>query len=89
MYVVRQADDSFVCFGAKPDKGFWTWDLGVTGSGKGMREESWTKEFEVGSWRRVTRVTSRHLAERRVGMSEVQYQWKKTDQDGLAFLVAL
>ena len=22
MYVVNQADDSFVCFGAKPDKGF-------------------------------------------------------------------
>ena len=22
MYVVRQADDPFVCFGAKPDKGF-------------------------------------------------------------------
>ena len=22
MLVVRQADDSFVCFGAKPDKGF-------------------------------------------------------------------
>ena len=35
MQVVRQADDSFVCFGAKPDKGFWTRDLDVTGSGKG------------------------------------------------------
>ena len=28
MLVVRQADDSFVCFGAKRDKGFWTRDLG-------------------------------------------------------------
>ena len=44
--MVRQADDSFVCFGAKPDKGFWTRDLDVTGSGEGTREESWTK----GGW---------------------------------------
>ena len=44
--MVRQADDSFVCFGAKPDKGFWTRDFDVTGSGKGTREESWTKELE-------------------------------------------
>ena len=35
MSVVRQADGSFVCFGAKPDKGFWTRDLEVTGSRKG------------------------------------------------------
>ena len=33
--MVRQADDSFVCFGAKPDKGFWTRDLDVTESGEG------------------------------------------------------
>ena len=44
--MVRQADDSFVCFGAKPDKGFWTRDLDVTGSGKGTRDERWTKELE-------------------------------------------
>ena len=41
--MVRQADDSFVCFGAKPDKGFWTRDLDVTGSGKGTQEESWKR----------------------------------------------
>ena len=46
MSVVRQADDSFVCFGAKPDKVFWTRDLEVTGSDKGTREESWTRELE-------------------------------------------
>ena len=45
MEVVRQADDSFVCFGAKPDKGFLTRDLDMTGSGEGTR-----KEVGVGEW---------------------------------------
>ena len=49
MYVVRQADDFFVCFGAKPDKGFWTWDLGVTGTGKGTRKEGLDKGARNGS----------------------------------------
>ena len=31
--VVRQADNLFFCFGAKSDKGFWTRDLGLAGSG--------------------------------------------------------
>ena len=44
--MVRQAEDSFVCFDAKPDKGFWTRDLGWPEVGKGMREESWKKDLE-------------------------------------------
>ena len=70
MYVARQADDSFVCFGAKPDKGFWIWDLAVTGSGKRTREESWERELEEGvvegRWREAvdtgyrSREASRH-----------------------------
>ena len=42
--MVRQADDSFVCSGAKPDKGFWTRDLDVTGGGKGTRAREWDKK---------------------------------------------
>ena len=58
MEVVRQADITFVCFGAKPNKGLsprsrrdrkWVRE----------RERSWTKELGEGSWRRVTRVASR------------------------------
>ena len=52
--MVSQADDPFVCFGAKPDKGFGleisTW-LEV---GRERRSESWTKGLEEGSWRRTT-----------------------------------
>ena len=35
MLVVRQADDPFVCFGAKPDKGFWLEISDETESGVG------------------------------------------------------
>ena len=54
MWVARQADDSFVCFGAKPDKGFWTWNLAVIGSGRGREKRvGWIKEL-TGSWQRDT-----------------------------------
>ena len=61
--MVRQADDSFVCFGAKPDKGFWTWDLGMTGSRKGMPVREWdkgTEKLAVGEGWRDSRETSPH-----------------------------
>ena len=54
--MVRQADDSFVCFGAKPDKGFWTRDLDVTESGKWSPVREWdkgTEKWEIGEgWRK-------------------------------------
>ena len=54
--------------------------------GRERRSESWTKELEEGSWRRVTRVTSRHrTAERQFGMREGPDQWLKSGQDRLAF----
>ena len=58
-----QEDDSFVCFGAKPDKGFWTWDLAMTGSGRGREKRvSWEKELEgaVGEGRRTREVDTGH-----------------------------
>ena len=70
--MVRQADDPFVCFGAKPDKGFWTRDLGWPEVGRERRAESWTKELEeaVGEgWREWPVDTG---AERPVGWDEVQ-----------------
>ena len=52
--MVRQADDPFVCFGVKPDKGFGleisTWPE----VGRECQSESWTKELEEGSWRWMT-----------------------------------
>ena len=63
MYVVRQADNSFVCFGAKPDKGFWTWDLGMTGSRKGTPVREWdkgTEKWAVGDGGRTEAVNTGH-----------------------------
>ena len=64
MQVVRQADDSFVCFGAKPDKGFWTRDLDVTGSGEGTPVREWdkkgTEKWAVGEGRRREAVDTGH-----------------------------
>ena len=78
--VVRQADDPFVCFGAKPDKGFWTRDLNATWSRQGnasweleegTQRRSWRQETQSGSWQSTPdrEETSRH---------EVQQQWGKT-----------
>ena len=75
--------------GAKPNKGL---SLRSRRDRKWVRERdtSWTKELGEESWRRVTRVASRHrTAETPVGMREGPDQWGKTGQDGLAFLVAL
>ena len=44
--MVFQADDSIVCLGAKPDKGFWTCDLDVTGGGEGTPVWEWDKGTE-------------------------------------------
>ena len=66
--MARQADDSFVCFGAKPDKGFWTWDFGGTGSGNGTREESWLDKGARGAIGDGTRTDAVDTgAERRIG----------------------
>ena len=67
--MVRQADDSFVCFGAKPDKGFWTRDLGWQEVGRERRSErfgkrSSRKQLAKGDARwqstRDSRETNRH-----------------------------
>ena len=52
MLVVRQADDPFVCFGAKPDKGFGLEISTRPEVGKGTRVRIWTKELREVSWRR-------------------------------------
>ena len=57
MKEVHQADDLFVCFGAKPNKGP---NFDATGSGQGnASQQSWKKELREGSWRRVTQKGSR------------------------------
>ena len=71
--MVRQSDDSFVCFGSKPDKGFWTWesrrDRKWVGEGdERVRQRDW--EVGVGEgWREWPVDTG---AERPVGWDEVQ-----------------
>ena len=61
MWVARQADDSFVCFGAKPDKGFLDLKSRRDWSGKGTREESRTKELTlVGDGTRTEAVDTGH-----------------------------
>ena len=92
MWVVRQADDPFVCFGAKPDKGFGleisTWpEVGrerqSESETKGLRRRQLAKSDASGQSTPDSR--SDQLAWER----ESPDQWKKTGQDGLAFLVAL
>ena len=48
-----QADDPFVCFGAKPDKGFGLKISDGTVSRQGKASQSLTKELRGGSWRRA------------------------------------
>ena len=47
-----KADDSIVCFGANQTKDSWTWNLAVSGSGKGTRERQLTGDPDeaVGGW---------------------------------------
>ena len=49
---VRQADDPFFCFGAKPDKGFGLEISGATGSSQGNASERrvWRRETLSSSW---------------------------------------
>ena len=88
MLVARQADDPFVCFGAKPNKGL---SPRSRRDREWVRErESWTKELgeRVGEgWREWPVDTGQQKWP--VGMRESPEQWEKTGQDGLAFLVAL
>ena len=59
MLVVRQADDPFVCFGAKPDKGS---ELEISTQpevGRERQSGSWKRNSEK-SWRRAMRVAGRH-----------------------------
>ena len=62
--MVRQADDPFVYFGAKPDKGFGLEILTWPEVGRERESQSKTKELEEGSRHRT--------AERPVGWDEVQ-----------------
>ena len=54
MWVVRQADDPFVSFGAKPDKVFGLEISKWPVVGRERELESETKGLEEGSWRRTT-----------------------------------
>ena len=70
--MVRQADDSFVCFGAKPDKRFWTRDLGWPEVSKGTSSRELEKGARGSSWRGTTERPVYTGAERPVGWDEVQ-----------------
>ena len=66
---MRRADDIFVCFGAKPNKGLsWrssTWPE----VGKGAQERSWKKELREGvAEERRRGVVDTGLQKRPVGM---------------------
>ena len=50
---VRQANDPFVCFGAKPDKGFGLEISTRPEVGKRTPVRSWTKELREVSWRQA------------------------------------
>ena len=47
MWVVRQADDPFVCFGAKPNKGLSSTSLTRLEVGKGTPEKKLEKGTDV------------------------------------------
>ena len=66
MKEVRQADDPFVCFGEKPDKGFRLEISDTTGSRQGnAREEG------VGEGRRRRTVGSRHRTAEEISRHEI------------------
>ena len=74
---VRQADDLFVCFGAKQNKSL---------SSRSRRDRKWTRErWSERSWKKGTQWRSWRGWRRRA----VEEQWGKTSQDESAFLVAL
>ena len=78
--MARQADDSFVCFGAKPDKGFWTWDLAVSGSGNGTWEERGTKELDRLGYGTRTRAVGTGHRSREAGRHEIGSSDSEDDQ---------
>ena len=58
MWVVHQAEDPFVCFGAEPNKGLSSRSSMKLELGKGTPETSCKKEPREGSWRRETQEQS-------------------------------
>ena len=75
MWVVRQADAPFVCFGDKPNKGLSSRTSTRPGVGKGTQEQL-GKGIREGSWRRVTQMESRQRTAEETSWHEiVQGQW--------------
>ena len=83
---VRQAEDLFVCLGAKPDKGFGLEISDATESRQGNASQELDKGTQRSSWRRVT---ERGSWQSTPGSRRVQHQWGKTSQDESEFFVAL
>ena len=79
---VHQADDFFVCFGAKPNKGLSSRSSTRPEVDKGTRVRVGKGTQREGSWRRVTQEGQSTTVSRRE-------QWGKTNQNESAFLVAL
>ena len=78
MWWAAKADDSFVCFGAKPDKGFLDMKSRRIQKWKGDANESWLEKELRGSWRRGPgRGSWRWTAERRAAES-----WRGTTDRG-------
>ena len=95
MWVVCQANDPFVCFGAKANKGLGLEISNKTGSGGGKAGLREAREL-VGEERsrEESRMDSGRDQSRWVSSPESttvsrRKQWEKTSQDELAFLVAL
>ena len=73
LLTIRNGDDSFVCFGAKPDKGFWTWILAVTRSGRGREkrvEKGADRQLATGHGQRRSTRDSREARQHEMGSSD-------------------
>ena len=89
MWVVRQADNPFVCFGAKPNKGLGleiSDETGSVGGGKrGPREARGTVGKgtpERGSWRRETQRVSRERIAEGTSQDELVVQSGQRSAEG-------
>ena len=85
MWVVHQADDFFVCFGAKPNKGLSSRSRKRGRKGKSERSQrgSWQRNPKRVSWRRETRRGSRERTAEWTSQDELAVQtWQRSVEGG-------
>ena len=79
-----KADDSFVCFGAKPDKGFLDLKSRRIRKWEGDANESWRRDPDERSWRwTAERRANRVGVEPRTGAVNIGHRSREARQHGI------